>query len=156
MTKQLDAAARRKRAHQAVDGLHAALLARDMMAFADLWAPGGRLEFPFAPPGWTAPQSREEVRDYLRPYTDWVDLRGIRHQTRHETADPDTLILEWGVDGVALATGRPYVVDYVAVITVGRDGIEIYRDYWNALAVGHALGRLPEMAAAFSRGETAA
>ena len=126
------------------------------MAFADLWAPEGRLELPFTPTGWQAPRGREAVRDYLRPYVDWVEFRGIRHQTRHETADPDTLILEWGVDGVALATGRSYAIDYVAVIMVGRDGIEIYRDYWNALVAGHALGRLPEMAAAFGSGEAAA
>jgi ketosteroid isomerase-like protein len=155
MTYQLDDAARRMRAHRVVDRLHQALLAHDMTAFADQWAPDGRMEFPFAPPGWPTLRSREEVRAYLRPYTESVDIRGIRHQTRHETTDPDTLILEWGVEGVALATGRPYAVDYVGVLKVGAEGIESYRDYWSALAAGHALGRLGEMVTAIQGQEVA-
>ncbi|HZG05405.1 MAG TPA: nuclear transport factor 2 family protein [Streptomyces sp.] len=140
--------ARRRRAHALVDRLQDRLLAHDMDGFADLWAPDGTMDFPFAPPGWPRPRGREEVRAYLRDYTDHVDLRAITHQKRHETGDPDTLVLEWGVDGTALATGRPYRIDYVAVITVGEQGVVSYRDYWSPLAAGHALGRLPELVAA--------
>lgn len=156
MTEKLNDAARRARAHKAVERLHEALLAHDMMAFADQWAPNGRMDFPFAPPGWPTLHSREQVREYLRSFTGSVDISGIRHQTRHDTADPDTLVLEWGVEGVALATGRPYAVDYVAVVKVGSEGIESYRDYWSALTAGHALGRLGEMVAAIEDQEAAA
>lgn len=156
MTDQPNDAARRARAHNIVDRLHEALLAHDMGAFADQWAPDGRMDFPFAPPGWPTPRGREQVRAYLRPFTDAVDIRKIRHQTRHETADPDTLILEWGVEGTALATGRPYAVEYVGVVKVGPEGIESYRDYWSALAAGHALGRLGEMVSAIESQEAAA
>lgn len=149
MTSRLDDDARRRRAHEVVDRLHERLLAHDMMGFADLWAPDGTMEFPFAPPGWPQPRSRDEVREYLRPYTDMVDLRAITHQVRHETTDPEVLIVEFGVDGVALATGKPYRIGYVAVVRVGEEGIVFYRDYWNALAVGLAQGRLDDMVRAY-------
>ena len=142
--------ARRQRTHAVIDRLQAALLAHDMDAFADEWAADGTMTFPFAPPGWPRLSGREEVRDYLSGYTDIVDVRGISHQTRHDTTDPDTIIVEWGVTGVAHGTGRPYDIDYVAFVTVGAEGIVAYRDYWNALAAGAALGSVDEMAAAFS------
>ncbi|MBP1821390.1 nuclear transport factor 2 family protein [Mycobacterium sp. OAE908] len=146
----LDADARRQRANAVIDRLQAALLAHDMDAFADEWAADGTMTFPFAPPGWPRLSGREEVRDYLAGYTDIVDVRGVSHQTRHETTDPDTIIVEWGVSGIAHATGRAYDIDYVAFVTVGADGIVAYRDYWNALAAGAALGSVDEMIAAFT------
>jgi ketosteroid isomerase-like protein len=144
------AEARRQRAHAVIDRLQASLLAHDMEAFADEWAPAGTMTFPFAPPGWPRLGGREEVREYLAGYTDIVDVRGISHQTRHDTTDPDTIIVEWSVTGVARATGRPYDIDYVAFVTVGAEGIVAYRDYWNALAAGTALGSVDEMIAAFA------
>ena len=142
--------ARRQRAHAVLDRLQAALLAHDMDAFADEWETDGTMTFPFAPAGWPRLSSREEVREYLSGYPDIVDVRGISHQARHDTTDPDTIILEWGVTGVARATGRPYDIDYVAFVTVGAEGIAAYRDYWNPLAVGAALGSVDEMFAAFA------
>jgi ketosteroid isomerase-like protein len=141
---------RRKRTHACVDRLHAKLLAHDMDSFADEWAPGGEMSFPFAPPGWPHLRGREEVREYLADYADRIDLRGISHERRHDALDPDTMIIEWGVTGVVLATGAPYDIDYVAVLTVGDDGIESYVDYWSPLAVGTAMGGLDSMIAAFT------
>ncbi|KUI40372.1 nuclear transport factor 2 family protein [Mycobacterium sp. GA-2829] len=140
---------RRRRAHQTIDRLTKALLAHDMSAFADQWAPDGTMSFPFAPPGWPAPVGREAVRAYLADYTDTVDVRAVTRMTRHDTTDPDTVILEWAVTGVAVKTGLPYDIAYVAVITVGPDGIVAYRDYWNPLAAAAALGGVDEMRAAF-------
>jgi ketosteroid isomerase-like protein len=150
MDNDVRADARRRRAHAVIDRLHAALLAHDMDAFADEWATDGTMTFPFAPPGWPRLSGREEVREYLAGYTDIVDIRGITHQTRHDTTDPDTIIVEWGVTGVAHATGRPYDIDYVAFVTAGAEGIVAYRDYWSPLAAGAALGSVDDMVAAFA------
>lgn len=135
MTDQTTPVARRQRTHRVFDRLTAALLAHDMAAFADEWAPNGSMEFPFAPPDWPTVAGKDAVRDYLVGFPDNVDIRGIRHQTRHDTGDPDTIIVEWGVSGVAIPTGNPYDVDYVAVVTVGDEGITVYRDYWNPMAI---------------------
>ncbi|MGE2716740.1 nuclear transport factor 2 family protein [Mycolicibacterium litorale] len=140
---------RRRRAHQTIDRLQQALLAHDMSAFADQWAPDGTMSFPFAPPGWPELAGREAVRGYVADYTDTVDVHDITRMTRHDTTDPDTVILEWAVTGVVVKTGKPYDIAYVAVITVGPDGIVAYRDYWNPLAIATALGGVDELFAAF-------
>lgn len=147
--RELSDTERRERTHACIDRLHQALLDHDMDAFADQWAPEGSMSFPFAPPGWPQLASREEVRSYLSGYTERVDIQGIRHQRRHDTTDPDTVIIEWGVAGRVLANGNPYNVDYVGFVTVGADGIVDYRDYWSALAAGTAMGSLDTMIEAF-------
>jgi len=140
----------RTRTHRTIDRLQQALLAGDMNAFADEWAPHGTATFPFAPPGWPSPKGRDEVRTYLSGLSGSVEIRGIRHQTRHDTADPGTVVLEWGVTGIVRATGKPYDIDYVVVITVGDEGIESFRDYWNPLAIAGATGGVEALASAFS------
>lgn len=111
------------------------------------------MSFPFAPPGWPELRGRDAVRDYLADYTDNVDIRAVTRMTRHDSTDPDTVILEWAVTGVAVKTGRPYDLAYVAFITVEADGIVAYRDYWNPLAAGTALGGIDELCAAFDAGK---
>lgn len=146
---QLDDQQRRQRAHATIDRLQRALLDHDMSAFADEWAVDGTMSFPFAPPGWPELEGRDAVQAYLSDYTNTVDVQAISRQTRHDTAHPDTVILEWAVSGRAVKTGNPYDLAYVAVITVGGDGVTAYRDYWNPLAAGAALGGLDDMMAAF-------
>lgn len=117
------------------------LLAHDMAGFAGLWAADGTLEFPFAQAGYPQRiEGREAVRDYLRDYTDHADVRAITSKLVHETTEPGVVVVEFEVEGIAVATGRPYLMRYIAVITV-RDGeIQNYRDYWSPLAVAEAMG----------------
>lgn len=123
------------RAHRTVDRLLAAVLAHDMAAFAREWAPDGTMDFPFAPPGGvTHLEGRDAVAAYLEGYTDAVLPRRVVSDVRHDTGDPDTLVVEFAVAGEVAATGEPYEMRYVAVLTVGDAGITSYRDYWNPLA----------------------
>jgi ketosteroid isomerase-like protein len=117
------------------------LLARDMAGFAALWAPDGTIEFPFAPEGYPQRvEGRAAVTEYLRDYTDHVDVRAITERTVRRTEDPEVVVVEFAVDGAAVRTGRPYRMRYICVITV-RDGeIAAYRDYWSPLAAAEALG----------------
>ncbi|MEC3981207.1 nuclear transport factor 2 family protein [Amycolatopsis sp. H20-H5] len=127
------------------------LLAHDMAGFAGLWATGGTIEFPFAQPGYPQRiEGRDAVRAYLRDYTDHVDVRAITSKLVHETTEPGVVIVEFEVDGVTVATGRPYVMRYISVITV-RDGeIHGYRDYWSPLAAAEAMGSADTLLSAFS------
>jgi ketosteroid isomerase-like protein len=133
-----------------VDRALALLLAKDMAGFAELWAPDGVLEFPFAPPGYPSRlNGRAEVRDYVRDYPSVVDLRAVTSLAVHQSVEPEVVVVEFEVDGVAVRTGRPYQLGYVAVLTV-RDGeILRYRDYWSPLAAADALGGLEELTSAF-------
>ncbi|MGV9798142.1 nuclear transport factor 2 family protein [Mycobacterium sp. NPDC003449] len=112
------------------------LLDNNIGAWVDLWAEGGLMTFPFAPDGWPRRlEGRQAIADYMRSYPDHIDLREIPELVIHETADPETAIVEMRALGTLVETGDPYDMSYIAVITV-RDGhFAIYRDYWNPLAL---------------------
>jgi uncharacterized protein len=131
---------RRARADHVIDTLLESLRRRDMREFANQWAPDGVMEFPFAPPGYPQLQSREDVWNYVKDYTDKIRLDVVTELRRHHTLDPDTVILEFSVDGIAVQTGSEYHMSYISVITLGANGIQHYRDYWNSLAVAMSLG----------------
>lgn len=116
------------------------LLAHDMAGFAGLWAVDGTMEFPFAVPGGVRRlEGRAAVADYLSDYTSIVDVRTVPAPVVHTTGDPEVIVAEFAAEGVAVATGEPYRMPYVAVIRV-RDGeIVEYRDHWNLAVAGHAF-----------------
>ncbi|TQM14162.1 nuclear transport factor 2 family protein [Pseudonocardia kunmingensis] len=122
------------------------LLTKDMDAIAELWAPDGVAEFPFAEgssPGRVA--GREAVRAYLAGYPERMDVRAVPEVTVHHTQHPDTVVAEFTAHGRTVRTGEPYRLDYITVITT-RDGlITRYRDYWNPLAAASAAGTLPDL-----------
>jgi ketosteroid isomerase-like protein len=114
---------------------------RDLHAYVQLFAGGGTLEFPFAPPG--APrrmQGREEIRRSLEPL--WRQARqsgrriaGYDPVVVHQTLDPEVIVAEFTLHGVLQGRGDAYRMSYVHVYRV-RDGrILSLRDYWNPLAL---------------------
>ena len=79
-------------------------------------------------------QGRSAIVGYLAGYTELVDVRDAQVRVVHTTGDPDTLVVEWHSSGIMVATGREYRMPYIAVITVGPDGISSYRDYGDLAA----------------------
>lgn len=133
---------------EVVDRALELLLAHDMAGYAGLLAVDGVLEFPFAPPGYPQRlEGRDAVTEYLRDYTDHVDVRAVASRTVHQTVDPEVVVVEFTVDGTAVRTGRAYQLRYISVITVRGGEIVDYRDYWNPLAAAEAMGGLDEVTA---------
>lgn len=126
------------------------LLKHDMAGFAGLWAEDGVLEFPFAGPGYPKRvDGRDAIREYLRDYPNLLDIREVVAKTVHETADPAVVVVELTVAGMVVASGKPYELSYIAVITVEDGEIRHYRDYWSPLAAAEILGGVDELTAAF-------
>ena len=118
-----------------VDRAMALLLAKDMVGFADLWAPDGVLEFPFAAPGYpTRLTGRTEVRDYLRDYPSVVDLHAVTSLDVHQSVDPRTAVIEMTASGHLKDSKARYQMSYIVVIKTDGDRISLYRDYWNPLS----------------------
>jgi ketosteroid isomerase-like protein len=121
------------------------LLAKDIDGWVALWAPDGVFEFPFAVPG--APHrldGRDAVRAYMADYPDHIDLRSFQDVRVHRTDDPATIIVELRGTGRAVATGRPFDMPYIQVVTVHDGRITRFRDYWNgALAADAFDGGIP-------------
>jgi uncharacterized protein len=132
-------------------------LAKDLNGFADLFAPDGVHELPFAPPG--VPR-RLEGRETLRGYFAAVTGTPLKHtafenMTVYETADPGVIIAEYDAHGTVTGTGRPYQLRYLQVVEVRGGQITLWRDYWDPLASAELLGRIPELLARYDGGGNA-
>lgn len=124
------------------------LLAHDMAAFAGLWAQDGVLEFPFAAPGYPARvDGRAAIAEYLRGYPGILDIQEIPEPVLHQSVDPEVVIAEFEAAGTVVATGTPYRMRYIAVLTVRAGEIQSYRDYWSPLAAAEAMGGAEQLAA---------
>jgi uncharacterized protein len=129
----------------AADVLHRGLdlmLAKDMRGFLTLWHDDAIAEFPFAPAGF--PRRLDgiaAITDYLIDYPERLDIAGFSDLTVHQSTDPAVVIAEFTGTGTVVATGRPYKMPYIAVLTVREGKIAHYRDYWDPIvAVESATG----------------
>jgi uncharacterized protein len=112
------------------------LLDKNVSAWVGLWAEDGVLEFPFAPQGWPGRlEGREAIAAYMRRYPDHIDLHDFPDVRIHQTADPETIVVEMRGVGRLVETGSPFDMNYIAVVTIQDGRITSYRDYWNPLAV---------------------
>ncbi|WP_326551292.1 nuclear transport factor 2 family protein [Micromonospora sp. NBC_01813] len=110
------------------------MLAKDMPGFLALWHDDATAEFPFAPTGF--PRRLDgiaAITDYLIDYPERLDIAEFSEPTVHQSTDPTVVIAEFTSTGTVVATGQPYQMPYIAVLTV-RDGkIAHYRDYWDPI-----------------------
>ncbi|MEB8336142.1 nuclear transport factor 2 family protein [Streptomyces endophyticus] len=112
------------------------LLDKNIADWVGLWAEGGVMEFPFAPPGWPRRlDGREAVASYMRHYPDHIDLHEFPELRILQTTDPRTIVVEMRGVGRLVETDVPFDMTYIAVVTVEDGHITSYRDYWNPLAV---------------------
>lgn len=117
------------------------LLAQDMAGFVGLWAEDGVIEFPFAAPGYPQRvEGRAAIADYMRGYPDLLQIKDIPVKVVHQSIDPAVVIAEFEAAGIVTATGAPYRMRYIAVITLRDNQIETYRDYWSPQAAAEAMG----------------
>ncbi|GAA4621077.1 nuclear transport factor 2 family protein [Saccharopolyspora hordei] len=126
------------------------LLAKDMDAFTDLFAPDCTVEFPFAEVTPARLTGREEVRAYLADYPERMDITGFPSVLVHRTTDPSTLVVELTAHGRTVATGEAYEMRYAWVLVV-RDGLVAeLRDYWSPVRAARASGTVRQLAEALT------
>ncbi|MBB4930468.1 hypothetical protein F4561_001288 [Lipingzhangella halophila] len=112
------------------------LLDKDIDGWVALCDENIVFEFPFAPEGFPARlEGRAAVADYMRGYPDHIDLRDIPSLLIHQTTERNTIVAEFRGTGRMVATGAPFDMTYVAVVTVANGRIAHYRDYWNPSAI---------------------
>ena len=107
-----------------------------MDVYADLFAADATFELPFAPPGVPRRiEGREAIRAFIRAGAERLRETPPQWQFRsivvHETADPEVIVTEFEVHGVA--AGDPYQFSNLQVMTVRGGEIAALRDYWNPL-----------------------
>jgi uncharacterized protein len=112
------------------------LMDKDIDGWVALWDEDGIFEFPFAPE--RAPsrlEGRAAVADYMAGYNDHLDIHDLPYLEIHHTDDPHTIVVEMRATGRMVATGGPYEMSYIAVVTVQDGRFTRYRDYWNPLGL---------------------
>jgi uncharacterized protein (TIGR02246 family) len=118
------------------------ILDGDADGFADLFAPGGVIESPFAPPG--AP-SRLEGREAIRAYSRRVLASPMRLEDfevaeLYQTQDPEVVIVELRTKGTLTSTGRAFTTTSVQILRI-RDGqIVLFRDFADARGLEEVIG----------------
>ena len=118
------------------------ILDGDIDGFADLFAPDGVIEAPFAPPG--APsrlEGREAIREYSRHLMAsplrLVDFEVIE---LYQTQDPEVVIVELRTTGTITTTGRPFTATSIQVLRIREDQIVLFRDFADPRVLADVLG----------------
>jgi len=138
-----------RKPRQTVERFLKAVVSPNPGDLADCYADQIVIEMPFA--SGLAPErfetTREEIRQRFAAGAASRRYTALRDVRVHETADPDVIVLEYGLDGTRIADGEPFTMTFVMVLTF-RDGLIAHsRDYTDPIAGARALGRLPELTA---------
>ena len=121
--------------------LHAlnALTHGDVAPWPALFAADGVQEFPYSPDGYPKRiEGQKAIAAYLADYPEKFKLDRIVQPVFYHSAG--VLVAEFGVEGTAVPTGKPYNQRYISVIEHRGGLITRYVDYWNPLVVLEALG----------------
>jgi uncharacterized protein len=117
-----------------------AIMEGDVDAWLDRCRDDVVLEFPYAPPGRPSRvEGKHAVGEYLRAMPGQIAFERITDLVVHQTVDPDTAIIEWSAAGHVKATGAPYAMAYVVVLTLVDGLMAVYRDYWSPATLAAAL-----------------
>ncbi|MFJ2831269.1 nuclear transport factor 2 family protein [Streptomyces sp. NPDC087263] len=113
------------------------VVARDMEAFADLFAAEGVIEMPFAANGLPERlEGREAIREFSAAYDRLpLEITDLRTVQVHQTLDPEVVIVELVTVGRVTATGQRFEVPCIQVFRIRNGQIMLFRDYVGAHAM---------------------
>ena len=109
------------------------ILSGDADGFADLFAPDGVIESPFAPPG--APL-RLEGREAIREYSRHVMASPLRVEDfevveLYQTQDPEVVIVEMRANATLTTTGQSFAATSIQILRIREGRIVLFRDFAN-------------------------
>jgi uncharacterized protein (TIGR02246 family) len=118
------------------------ILSQDADGFADLFAPDGVIEAPFAPPGAPARlEGREAIREYSRHImASPLRLEDFEVTELYQIQDPEVVIVEMRTQGTVTTTGQSFAATSIQVLRV-RDGqIVLFRDFADPRVLHDVMG----------------
>jgi uncharacterized protein len=109
------------------------ILGGDADGFADLFAPDGVIELPFAPPG--APsrlEGREAIRAYSRHFVALpLRLEDFEVAELYQTQDPEVVIVEMRTNATLTTTGQSFAATSIQILRIREGQIVLFRDFAN-------------------------
>jgi uncharacterized protein len=129
-----------------VDLILRRMVDRSSVSFGDHLADHATIEFPLAPDGH--PRRFDGKRSFLTfagPRREALPIRfdGCRTTAMHETADPDTVIVEYELTGTSTVTQRQATAPFVAVVTVHDGMVTRWREYQDTASIARAMSTDP-------------
>jgi uncharacterized protein len=121
------------------------ILDGDADGYADLFAPDGVIESPFAPPG--APsrlEGREAIREHSRHViASPVRLEDFEDVELYQTQDPEVVIVEVRAKATLTTTDRSFVTTSIQIYRIREGQIALFRDFANPRVLEDVLRRSP-------------
>ena len=119
------------------------ILNRDSDGFAELFAPDGVIETPFA--GWPGMPARQEGREAIREFARHVMASPVRLENLdvaelYQTQDPEVVIVEMRAQGSVAATGRSFTATSIQVLRIRAGQIVLFRDFADPRVLAEVLG----------------
>jgi ketosteroid isomerase-like protein len=104
------------------------------------WSESAVLEVPFAPDPWpTRISGHAAVLEYMGGVHTVLSGWKMGIDELYDAGD-GTIIVEMHGAGTVVATGKAYQQDYIAVLKVNGDKVDLWREYSNPLPVFAAFG----------------
>ena len=127
---------------EVLERMREAAIARSTEDMSSVYAADAVHEFPFTRPGVPSRmEGRDAIMSLITAFWSTSPLRYERYRTIaiHDTADPDTIVVEQEVQGTSSTTGS-FVLPNIVVLKARHGEIAHLRDYANILAVEEATG----------------
>ncbi|MES9541165.1 MULTISPECIES: nuclear transport factor 2 family protein [unclassified Actinomadura] len=108
----------------------------------DLLADDVVIETPFAPLGRpTRFEGRQRFLEFAEPQRAALPVRfdACRTLAVHDTADPNTIVVEYELTGTNTTTSKQSTATFIGVLTIRDAQITLWREYQNTLAIIQAL-----------------
>lgn len=116
-----------------------ALKRGDVKPWVEMFHEDGIMEFPYAPEGYPKLlDGKAAIAAYMQSYPEHVSIQQVIKRAIHHCAD--AMVAEFSCEATAVASGNPYRMDYVAIVSIADGKVKIYRDYWNPLVAIVAMG----------------
>ncbi|MGH3176290.1 MAG: nuclear transport factor 2 family protein [Streptosporangiaceae bacterium] len=127
---------------EVLERMRKAAIVRSAEDMSSVYAADAVHEFPFTRPGVPSRiEGRDAIMSFITAFWSTSPLRYERYRTIaiHDTADPDTIVVEQEVQGTSSTTGS-FVLPNIVVLKARHGEIARLRDYTNILAVEEATG----------------
>ena len=110
------------------------ILSGDADGYADLFAPDGVVEAPFAPPGTPSIlEGREVIGEYSRHVmASPLRLEEYEVAELYQTQDPEVVIVEMQTKGTLATTGQSFAATSIQILRIREGQIVLFRDFANA------------------------
>ncbi|MEU5963382.1 nuclear transport factor 2 family protein [Micromonospora parva] len=126
------------------DRMRAHWLANQPTYEAGMLADDVVIETPFAAPDHpTRTEGKQRVLEYTRASQAAFPVRfdDCRNVVVHETADPETIVIEYELVGTHTATGVTASAPFIAVMRTRGGKLAHWREYQHTLAIAQAIGQ---------------